>query len=205
MEYEELNGKPDSLKRYAKICAKCCDQAEHILREQEDTSLITDLAKQVIYYGRHLGQFEHMLNDAYSATSRMGKCLFEHPRLLLELKETEYEILRYIEAVQQHELAITEDLRHEIAQLKANIKAADEGRLDDIHDGRMLQSDPIEWTAEYEAVIDEADRRAYARLKGVPRGMGFCFAYWAEKQNALYELGIEWVTPSTMNPGVMFD
>jgi len=35
--------------------------------------------------------------------------------------------------------------------------------------------------------------------------MGFCFAYWAEKRNALARRGIEWRSPSRMNPGVMFD
>jgi len=35
--------------------------------------------------------------------------------------------------------------------------------------------------------------------------MGFCFGYWAEKRNALERRGIEWMSPSVMNPRVMFD
>ena len=69
----------------------------------------------------------------------------------------------------------------------------------------MLKSDPVEWTAEYEAVIDEADHEAYQHLKDSPRGMGFCFGYWAEKRNALARRGIEWKSPNILNPRVMFD
>ncbi len=202
---ETLQSTPDSLERYAQICNDCCDQAEHILHEMDDPSPIADLARQVIYYAHHLGEFEHMLGAAYSATDRMAECLFDHPRLLLQLKETELEILEYIEAVEQHDLQITEDLRAAINTLRYNIQAADEGRFDDIKTTSVLKSDPVEWTARYEEVIDEADHEAYANLTDIPRGMGFCFAYWAEKRNALARRGIEWQSPNIMNPRVMFD
>lgn len=52
---------------------------------------------------------------------------------------------------------------------------------------------------------DDADREAYANLTDVPHGMGFCFAYWAEKRAALAKRGIEWRSPSVMNPRVLFD
>lgn len=202
---EELHSDPESLNHYIQICSDCCSEAKRILQEQQDPSPITDMARKVIYYGAYLGQFEHTLSAAYSATKNMAECLFEHPRLLLELKQTEYEILRYIESVQGHEMGITSDLHDEIAALRANIQAADEGRFQDINDGRMLKSDPVEWTKKYEDVIDDADREAYSRLTDCPRGMGFCFAYWMEKRNALAKRGIEWRSPNVMNPGVMFD
>ena len=125
----------------------------------------------------------------------------------LSVKETELEILEYVEAAQNQgrSMNITEDLRKEINQLRANIQAADEGRFEDIKTKSMLKSDPVEWTKEYEDVIDAADHEAYQHLGDAPRGMGFCFAYWAEKRNALARRGIEWRSPSRMNPGVMFD
>lgn len=42
-------------------------------------------------------------------------------------------------------------------------------------------------------------------LKDEPRGMGFCFGYWSAKRAALARRGIEWRSPSAMNPRVMFD
>ena len=201
----KLESTPQALQQYADECRMYCDKAKQILQEQEDPSSIAFMAREVIRYGRFLGQFEHMLSAAYSVTRDMANCLFDHPRLLLELLEVELEILEYVEAVQAHELGITEDLRDRIAQLKSNIKAADEKRWSDIRTDSMLKQDPVEWTAEYEAVIDEAEREAYTHLTDAPRGMGFCFAYWAEKQKALAKRGIRWRTPSSMNPGVMFD
>ena len=205
MNPQPLQSTGEALNRYAKLCAEHCDRAQHIWEEREDPSPITEMAREVIVYCRHLAQFEHMLSAAYSLTKRMAELLEDHPRLLLELKQVELETLEYVESTQGHELGITEDLRDEIRLLEANIRAADEGRWDDIHDGRMLKSDPVEWTKEYEDVIDDVHREAYANLTDCPRGMGFCFGYWAEKGDALARRGIEWQSPSALNPGVMFD
>lgn len=206
-ESAPLESTGEALQAYAKTCSDLCDRAEKILQEHDDPSPIADMAHEVIRLGGWLGQFEHTLSAAYTATKRMADCLYEHPRLLLELKKTELEILEYIEASQNQgrSMTITDDLRDEIDQLTANIQAADEGRFDDIHSGRMLKDDPVEWTKEYEDVIDAADHEAYRHLTDTPRGMGFCFAYWAEKRAALARLGIEWHSPHEMNPRVMFD
>ncbi len=202
-----LKSTGEALEAYAKTCIEYCDRAEKILQDHDDPSPIADMAREVIRLGGWLGQFEHTLSAAYTATSRMAEYLYEHPRLLLRLKETELEILEYVEASQNQgrSMNITEDLRKEINQLRANIQAADEGRFEDIKTKSMLKSDPVEWTKEYEDVIDAADREAYQHLDDAPRGMGFCFAYWAEKRNALARRGIEWRSPSLMNPGVIID
>ncbi len=202
---QPLQATPEALQAYINQCAEYCEKAKLILQEQEDPSPIAQMAREVIRLAKHLGQFEPALNAAYVVTRDMAELLYEHPRLLLQLKETELEILEYIEAKEQHDLEIVSDLRSEIKQLKANIKAADEGRFGDIKTTSMLKSDPIEWTAEYEAVIDEADHEAYQHLKDSPRGMGFCFGYWAEKRAALAKRGIEWKSPNILNPRVMFD
>lgn len=69
----------------------------------------------------------------------------------------------------------------------------------------MLKYDPIEDSDAYLAIIDEVERRLYEDLKDEPRHMGFCFRYWSAKYNLLKEYGIEWRSPSMMNPGVIFD
>jgi hypothetical protein len=43
------------------------------------------------------------------------------------------------------------------------------------------------------------------RLAGEHKGMGFCFSYWSTKKAVLAKYGIEWDSPATMNPRVMFD
>lgn len=69
-----------------------------------------------------------------------------------------------------------------------------------------LRKDPVEYTLEWESIYydlqDELDRR----FSNAPRRMGFCFYYWnAEKELLREKYNIEWLTPSQMNPGVMFD
>ena len=69
-----------------------------------------------------------------------------------------------------------------------------------------MKRDTIEWSLDYESVIDEVNKKIYSLLEGHPRGMGFCFAYWSTKAQVLKEdYGIEWRSPAIMNPGVMFD
>lgn len=71
--------------------------------------------------------------------------------------------------------------------------------------GGMLKTDPVQATPEWENVIYEVEKEVDEELKDEPRGMGFCFGYWSAKRSALSRRGIEWRSPSTMNPGVMFD
>lgn len=110
-------------------------------------------------------------------------------------------------------------VRHEIFRLdpddKDNLKNL--GMLNDYIDPslpmeefckrhrRHLKFDPVERSEEYEKVIADAEREIAKKLKEIPRGMGFCFAYWAAKSDALARRGIEWTSPAGMNPGVMFD
>lgn len=70
---------------------------------------------------------------------------------------------------------------------------------------RHLHFDPImrnpAWEESYYEVEQECDRR----LGDMPRGMGFCFAYWSTLADVLAEHGVEWHSPSQLNPRVMFD
>ena len=71
--------------------------------------------------------------------------------------------------------------------------------------GGMLKVDPVQATPEWEKVIYEVEKEVDEELKDEPRGMGFCFGYWSAKRAALARRGIEWRSPSEMNPRVIFD
>ena len=199
----------ERMKRELAQLESYCKEAKRILQEQQDPSPIAAWAREIIEYGRGViaqdSLYEQTLGDAYTVLAQITDSVYEHPRLMLELKQLAYDMVVRGEAMTHEVYPIKDDIRQEIDALRANIQAADEGRWHDIHDGHMLASDPVEWSKEYEACIDEADHDAYSHLTDCPRGMGFCFAYWAEKENALARRGIEWHSPSHMNPGVLFD
>ena len=70
---------------------------------------------------------------------------------------------------------------------------------------RHLLFDPVERTPLWEEIYYDVEVECFRHLKGAPRGMGFCFGYWAEKRGVLAKYGIDWQTPHMMNPRVMFD
>lgn len=197
------------MKQELKKLENYCKEAKRILQEQQDPSPIAGWAREIIAYGREViadkTLDEQTLADAYTLLVEITDKVYEHPRLMLQLKQLAYDLVVRGEQMTHESYDIKDDFRKEIDALQANIQAADEGRWEAIRDDHMLASDPVEWTKEYEQIIDEADREAYAHLEGCPRGMGFCFAYWAEKEAALARRGIPWRSPGHMNPGVMFD
>ena len=71
--------------------------------------------------------------------------------------------------------------------------------------GGMLKVDPVQATPQWEEVIFEVEKELDEHLKDEPRGMGFCHRYWGAKRAALARRGIEWRSPTAMNPRVMFD
>ena len=192
--------------KYARICNEYCGKAEKILQNQEDTSPITTMALHVLEELRAFQDGAEGWVYICVAAMRLADMLTDHPRLALQLKEAALERLQKVEhLLDDEDRKLRDDVQRQADILRHNIQAADEGRWDDIITSGHLKNDPVEWTKAYEDVIDEADREAYSHLKDVPRGMGFCFAYWAEKREALARYGIEWNSPSRMNPGVMFD
>ena len=49
-------------------------------------------------------------------------------------------------------------------------------------------------------------QEAEDRLAAVPHRRGYCHRLWAETKRILREkYGLDWKTPSEMNPGVLFD
>lgn len=205
-ESKPLEKTVEALDLYYDVCCGCVLVAEASLREQEDEWEIASLCRVLLKYAAWLEEFDHMLDSAYSVVSRFEDCLMDHPRLKLRLLELELTIVRRIEALNDHELSHAEDLERNISLYKRNIHFADNDQLDSIEQtGYGLKKDPVEWTARWEEVIDEADRMTEEKLKDHPRGMGFCHGYWHERQKALRKFGVVWRCPTEMNPGTMFD
>lgn len=138
---------------------------------------------------------------------RARRALYDHPRLSLKLMELERDAIIGLSDEQTENLEMDLDsLNAEITRYSLNIKAADQKRFNDIEDDGHLRKDPIEWTAEYEEAIAQAEEKAQAELADEPRGMGFCFSYWPTLQHILFQdYGIRWRSPAEMNPGVIFD
>ncbi len=68
-----------------------------------------------------------------------------------------------------------------------------------------LKYDPIEDTPEFLKIEDELEALIEAKI-GKNRFLGFCFFYWSAKKEILKEkYGIDWKSPSELNPHVMFD
>lgn len=69
-----------------------------------------------------------------------------------------------------------------------------------------LKKDPVEYTWKWEDIYYDLEDKLEYRFANAPRHMGFCFKYWSTKQELLREeYGIEWRSPSLMNPHVRFD
>ena len=200
------DGYGSTIDAYWEVC--CCDVlvAEENLREQTREWENSSLAEEFLDIATYLEGYDHMLEHLYSATSRMVDTIFERPRLKLRLLNFELMVLRRIEAQTGHDMSISDDVSDELSFYYRNIKCADSGDFENIEQHGSLKHDPIEWSAEYERIIDEAEQKVGELLSDEPRGMGFCFLYWNTKANVLSEYyGIEWRSPAIMNPGVMFD
>lgn len=187
----------------------CCGDvlvAEENLRKQSREWENSSLAKEFLDIATYLEGYDHMLERLYSAVSRMVDTIFERPRLKLKLLDFELMVLRRIEAQTGHDMSICEHVSNELSFYYRNIKYADSGDFASIEQRGNLKHDPIEWSAEYERIIDDVEKKVGELLSDEPRGMGFCFSYWNTKANVLSEYyGIEWRSPAIMNPGVIFD
>ena len=104
----------------------------------------------------------------------------------------------------QHELKPA-TIEEEIQKLKDYISIDVSMDEFDKKYGRYLHHDPIESSEEWERNICEVEEECDKKLKGMPRGMGFCFEYWSVKSQALLKKGIKWRNPHMMNPRVLFD
>lgn len=200
------NGTKTSLEAHWEVCCDDVLCAEENLRNQNGTWENASLARELLDIAHYLEGYDNMLDNLYAAVRRMRNALSDHPRLTIELLELERTVIMRIEALCDHELDAAEDVEAELSRYRHNVACADKGCFDAIVNMGHLKSDPIEWSAAYEDIIDEADRKTYALLENHPRGMGFCLAYWNAKAQVLKTYyGIDWKSPAAMNPRVMFD
>ncbi len=177
--------------------------SKEILSEMGCRAEITKLAKECLGAAKVAYPHYEQKELIYNGLSMMLENLFDHPRLTVK-------ILTFMKRIVEENNQAFGDLEwvnEELEYYTTNIALADAGRLDEIEGRSHLARDPIEWTARWEEVIDEVDEKVEADMvaDGMPRGMGFCFGYWHSKQKYLAEYGIEWSSPSQMNPDVMFD
>lgn len=183
--------------RQATLC--CIAVAEQNLQAQIDSWQNAALAREVADYAAELVEHSSELQFAEQCLESMCEALYEHPRLKLELMSLRYQIIK-----QLSESSV--ELEAQIELYQDNIEAADSGRLEDVRQTTILKHDPVEWTKEWEEVIDDVDKIVEARLADHPRGMGFCHALWHLRAEVLSEqYGIQWRSPARMNPRVMFD
>ena len=70
---------------------------------------------------------------------------------------------------------------------------------------KHLKFDNIERTQQWEDIIVKVEEECSTLLGDNKQGMGYCHMYWSTKRSILAKHGIEWRSPSAMNPRVMFD
>ena len=185
------NGSEESLEVHWEICCGDVLLAEENMENQDREWENASLAREFLDVANFLEGYDDMLDKVYVAVQRMANVIIDHPRLKFEML---------------NDLDESEDVENELAYYQRNIAYADNGDFDKIAQKGTLKRDTIEWSLDYESVIDEVNKKIYSLLEGHPRGMGFCFAYWSTKAQVLKEdYGIEWRSPAIMNPGVMFD
>ncbi|MGN0032412.1 MAG: hypothetical protein ACI358_01320 [Candidatus Limimorpha sp.] len=202
---KKLTGISSDLDNYREICDLCVYLSKQNLEDMDRPWETAELTRVFIHFASHLHQYEHLSNYLYSAVKKMNDCIFDHPRLKVKVLKLFLSVLIDIETQSNHDLSITEDVRNELRLYERNIEFADKGQLGQIRERGHLKSDPVEWTERWEEVIDDADKVAYDNLKDMPRGMGFCYAFWHERTKALKQFGIYWKSPKAMNPKVIFD
>ncbi len=193
----------------------CCAYVILIIknyREGEEEWLTGPMAKSFVEDAEVLLSLDDKESDTadylqsiYNCLSYLTDYISERPRLLARLYRMNVEVIARLGSVVDADGNGLTKARKDVEWVEANIKAADEMRYNDIVNRSHLKHDPLEWTREWEDVIDDVDVEAYKKLGGYRRGMGFCFAFWSARHTALRKRGLSWRDPQMMNPGVMFD
>ena len=129
---------------------------------------------------------------------------YDIPRFCLKILRWEIEQLEATD--EKSERLGPEEVREHILKLEEWINPGKVSDADFMKKwGRHLAWDPVERSARWEELYPEVEKECDRLLGDAPRGMGFCFGYWAAKRGALAKKGIDWKDPHAMNPRVMFD
>lgn len=145
-------------------------------------------------------------HETYMLLISFISCAYEEGRLDRRLKKTVSHLLKLqilLEDPDWHGHLISNELQAAIARLFTS----DELLQIMLHPAiGHLMEDPVEYTRRWEEIYYDVEDRLKLRFADERRRMGFCFMYWSAKQDLLKEeYGIDWHTPSQMNPRVMFD
>lgn len=131
---------------------------------------------------------------------------YDVPRFVLSILRYKLELVQQSDEQDPERYPTSEEVQDEIQRLEDYI---DTDHVSDatFHERyhRHLKADPIERTPQWEENYYEVEKECDRRLGDTPRGMGFCFGYWSTLREVLAERGINWKSPSQLNPGVMFD
>ena len=148
---------------------------------------------------------EDALGKAYACDAIVEQLPeYDVPRFVLSILRRELAWLE--ESTEKSEWLHPEDVKNEISKFEDYINP-DAISMQEFCKkyNRHLLFDPVERTPLWEEIYYDVEVECFRHLKGAPRGMGFCFGYWAEKRAALAKRGIDWQSPHMMNPRVMFD
>ncbi|MCR5519383.1 MAG: hypothetical protein K6F21_03540 [Bacteroidales bacterium] len=148
---------------------------------------------------------EGPLGKAYACNAMIEQLSeYDTPRFVLRILRQELAWLE--ESSEKSDWLFPEDVQEDIDRLEAYIDTEALGMEEFCKKyGRHLLFDPVERTKRWEEIYFEVEAECDRRLEAQPRGMGFCFGYWATKHAVLAEYGIDWKSPHIMNPRVMFD
>ena len=194
----------DQESRTELLCADCLICEENI-QNLGPSWRNTPYLKEILFHARLLLVPEHA-DLVYEVCRRAGRTISTHPRIKLQFLCLQREAWELIPDTEKEEESTEGQLEQDITHYQSNIAAADRGDFNQILPYGHLKHDPIEWSAAYEAVIDDAEKKVYDELQDFPRGMGFCHAYWHTLATVLLkDYCIRWQCPAVLNPRVMFD
>lgn len=131
---------------------------------------------------------------------------YDVPRFVLSILRYKLELVQQSDEHDPERYPTAEEVQEEIQRLEDYIDTdhvSDATFRERYH--RHLKSDPVERTPLWEENYYEVEKECDRRLGDTPRGMGFCFSYWSTLRQVLAKRGINWKSPSQLNPGVMFD
>ena len=131
---------------------------------------------------------------------------YDVPRMVLSILRYEQDLLQRSGEQEANRCSKEDDVKESIQRMEDYIDTA-HVNTEEFRERyrRHLKFDPVERTPEWEAMFYDVEQECDRRLGDTPRGMGFCFAYWSTLRQVLSERGIEWHSPSELNPRVMFD
>lgn len=194
---------PSLAEQYWNICCCCVATAEYYHHEHTREWQIARLCNILLRYADCTFRTTPHAYPIYRATARMCELLYEHPRLQLQLYKLHMQLLQFYCPDNEKEI---EKQKQNISTFEHNIACADAGKYEDIIPISRLKHDPLEWTSQWEEVIDMADEMTYSEMGSYSRRMGFCHLFWSTRRHILYtRFQLEWRSPAAMNPKVLFD